>query len=343
MKYPCTHFKSWPWDSHSKCVYCRVKSGEEICYREKVCDLCADWPPEYWDLYEAKVSIKKLSCTLSSPNSSSSIVSRSSRKRKDSSLDSSSSPEDNQARTKKYKSKSKSRSRSVSQSELGEKSSSGTIPTSTSSNPGPNNTSNLSSIPNPQDLWNMFTFMQLLSAQNSAGGWPIGPTPTLSMVGAVPNTLRKEGNRELSTQAYGLVGVGSVDRTSASADITAPSLPGLPVMELAQRAVSRPPDFSGMPHVCGTIRPGYSSAVRSVTSAVESATSLTNVFGASRMSTGPMGSDRTDQNQSLLNSGSLASHPAVVGLGVLDLSVSRPVQSDRTDRIGSDRIGSGLV
>jgi len=170
-------------------------------------------------------------------------------------------------------------------------------------------------MPNPQNLWNLFTFMQMLSAQNSAGSWPIGPTPTMSMVGAVPNTLRKEGNRELSTQAYGLVGEGSVGRASASADITAPSLPGLPVMELAQRADSRPPDISGMPHVCGTIRPGYSSAVRSVTSAVESATSLTNVVGASRMSTGPTGPDRTDQNQSLLNTSSLASHPAVVGSG----------------------------
>jgi len=38
---------------------------------------------------------------------------------------------------------------------------------------------------------------------------------------------------------------------SANADIDASSLPGLPVMELAQRADSRPPDVSGIPQVCG--------------------------------------------------------------------------------------------
>jgi len=64
--------------------------------------------------------------------------------------------------------------------------------------------------------------------------------------------------------------------------------------------VSRPPDISGMPHVCGTIRPGYSSAVSTDRSAVESATTLSDVVGASRMSTGPTGSDRADQNQSYL-------------------------------------------
>jgi len=55
------------------------------------------------------------------------------------------------------------------------------------------------------------------------------------------------------------------------------------------------------------------------------------------MSTGPTRSDRTDQSS--LKSGPPASHPAEVGSGVLDLSVStaRPVQLDRTDRIGSDR------
>jgi len=88
-------------------------------------------------------------------------------------------------------------------------------------------------MPNPQNLWNLFTLMHMMSAQNPAGSWPIGPTPPMSMVGAVPNTLRKEGNRELSTQAYGLVGEGSIGRASANADIAASSLPGLPVMELA--------------------------------------------------------------------------------------------------------------
>jgi len=308
-KYPCSHYKSWPWDPHTRCVYCRVKSGEEICSRERVCDLCTDWPPENWDLYEAKVSNKKLSGTISSPSSTSSRVSRSSRKRRDSSLDSSSSPDENQARTKKYKSRS--RSHSMSQSDLGEKSAAGTIPTSASSHPGQSFSSSINTLPNPQDLWNMFTFMHLLSAQKSAGGWPIGPTPTLSMVGAGPNTLRKEGNSDLSTQAYGLVGVGSVDQSLASADISAPSVTGLPVVQSAQRAVSRPPDFSGMPHVCGTIRPGYSSAVRTVRSAVESATTLSDVVGASRMSTGPTGSDRVDQNQRYL----LCACTACIGVG----------------------------
>jgi len=85
-------------------------------------------------------------------------------------------------------------------------------------------------------------------------------------------------------------------------------------MELAQRVDSRPPDISGMPHVCGTIRPGYSSADRSVTSAVESATTLSGVVGSSRMSSDSTGSDRADQNQGFL-----------------------------TDRVGSDRIGSDRI
>jgi len=85
-------------------------------------------------------------------------------------------------------------------------------------------------------------------------------------------------------------------------------------MELAQRMDSRPPDIAGMPQVCGAIRPGYSLADRSVTFAVESASTLTSVVGTSRMSTGPTGSDRADQNQSFL-----------------------------TDRVGSDRIGSGPI
>jgi len=95
-------------------------------------------------------------------------------------------------------------------------------------------------------------------------------------------------------------------------------------MELAQRVDSRPPDIAGMPHVCGTIRPGYSSADRSITSAVESASTLTSVVGTSRMSTGPTGSDRADQNQSFLTD---------------------RVGFDRigSDRIGSDRIGLGPI
>jgi len=316
-KYPCTHYRSWSWDSHAKCVYCRVRLGEQICSREKACELCAGWPAEFWDLYEAKVS-SKLSGTLSSPSSVGSKVSRTSRKRRDSSLDSSSSPSD-QDRTKKHKSKSRSRSRSMSHSERGEKpagaSSTSALSHSCSSVSNPSSIPN--PIPNPQDLWNMFTFMQLLSAQKSAGYWPVGPTQTESMVRAAPDTLRKEGNSGLSTQAYGLVGVGSADQSSANADVTSPCLPGLPCMELAQGAVSRPPGLSGMPHVCGVIRPGDSSAVRSVTSAVDSATSLTNVFGASRMSTGPTGSDKTDQSRNLLISGPPAPHSALMGSGVL--------------------------
>jgi len=85
-------------------------------------------------------------------------------------------------------------------------------------------------------------------------------------------------------------------------------------MELAQRVDSRPPDISGMLHVCGTIRSGYSSADSLVTSAVESATTLSGVVGLSRMSSDSTGSDRTDQNQGFLS-----------------------------DRVGSDRIGSDRI
>jgi len=92
-------------------------------------------------------------------------------------------------------------------------------------------------------------------------------------------------------------------------------------MELAQRMDNSPPDIAGMPHIGGTIRPGCSSVDRSVTSAVESASTLTSVVGTSRMSTGPTGSERTDQNEGFSDrSGRIGS-----------------------DRIGSDRIGSGLI
>jgi len=87
-------------------------------------------------------------------------------------------------------------------------------------------------------------------------------------------------------------------------------------MELAQRMDSRPPDISGMPQVCGTIRPGYSSADGLVTSAVESASTLSGVVGFISLSSDSTGSDRADQNQGF---------------------------SVRSGRIGSDRIGSDRV
>jgi len=74
-----------------------------------------------------------------------------------------------------------------------------------------------------------------------------------------------------------------------------------------------------MPHICETIRSGYSSADGSVTSAVESAITLTGVVGSSRMSTDPTRSDRADQNQGFSDR-----------LGRI-----------RSDWIGSDRVRSG--
>jgi len=72
-------------------------------------------------------------------------------------------------------------------------------------------------------------------------------------------------------------------------------------------------------------------------SAVESVTTLTNVVGASRMSVGPTGPDRTDQNQSLLNASSLVSHPAVVGSGSrgLDTEVSDGPEGPESSDTGS--------
>ena len=76
-----------------------------------------------------------------------------------------------------------------------------------------------------------------------------------------------------------------------------------------------------------------SVAVRSVSAARDSATTLTRVVGSSRRSTGPIDTDKVDQIPALLSSGSLASHPTVVGSGsgVLDRSatVSKMTQSDR--------------
>jgi len=119
---------------------------------------------------------------------------------------------------------------------------------------------------------------------------------------------------------YGITGY----IVSTYAKLAASSLPGLPVMELAQRGESRPADISGMPQVCGTIRPGYSSADRLVTSAVESASTLSGVVGFIRMSSDSTGSDRADQNQ-----GFLSDRVGSVRIG--------------SDRIGSDWIGSDRV
>jgi len=83
------------------------------------------------------------------------------------------------------------------------------------------------------------------------------------------------------------------------------------------------PIFGDAP-VCGTIRPGYSSADRLVTSAVESASTLSGVVGFSRMSSDSSGSDRADQNQ-----GFLSDRVGSVRIG--------------SDRIGSDWIGSDRV
>jgi len=59
------------------------------------------------------------------------------------------------------------------------------------------------------------------------------------------------------------------------------------------------------------------------------------------MSTGPTGSDKTDQSRNLLISGPPAPHSALMGSGVLDLcvSASRLVQSSRSDQAILQQLG----
>ena len=57
-KYPCTHYRSLPWDKHAACPYCILKRGS-VCTQDNSCSICSSWSQDKWDRYNIKVSTKR--------------------------------------------------------------------------------------------------------------------------------------------------------------------------------------------------------------------------------------------------------------------------------------------